>query len=77
MEYMKTFDLVHSGNYCFTERQLPKIKAAGVPVSFDFSDDSTPEYYEQIAPISFHVPMRLQYRIRWLQIRPLLLNILL
>ncbi len=50
MEYIKTFDLVHSGNYCFTERQLPKIKAAGIPVSFDFSDDSTPEYYEQIAP---------------------------
>lgn len=51
LEYIKTFDLVHSGNYCFTERQLPKIKAAGVPISFDFSDDSTPEYYEQIAPL--------------------------
>lgn len=51
MEYVKQFDLVHSGNYCFTERQLPKIKAAGVPISFDFSDDSTKEYYEQIAPL--------------------------
>lgn len=40
-EYVRGFDLVHSGNYCFTERELPKIKAAGVPISFDFSDDST------------------------------------
>ena len=32
------------------ERELPKLKAAGVTVSFDFSDDSTDEYYEQIAP---------------------------
>lgn len=50
LEYVQEFDLVHSGNYCFTERELPKIKAAGVPVSFDFSDDSTPEYFEQVAP---------------------------
>lgn len=49
-EYVRGFDLVHSGNYCFTERELPKIKAAGVPISFDFSDDSTDEYFEQIAP---------------------------
>ena len=40
----------YMGNYCFTERELPKLKAAGVTVSFDFSDDSTDEYYEQIAP---------------------------
>lgn len=51
LEYVKGFDLVHSGNYCFTERELPKIKAAGVPISFDFSDDSTDDYYEQIAPL--------------------------
>ena len=49
-EYVSGFDLVHSGNYCFTERELPKIKAAGVPISFDFSDDSTDEYFGQIAP---------------------------
>lgn len=50
LEYVRSFDLVHSGNYCFTERELPKIKEAGVPISFDFSDDSTDEYFEQIAP---------------------------
>ncbi len=51
LEYIQGFDLVHSGNYCFTERELPKIRAAGVPISFDFSDDSTEEYYERIAPL--------------------------
>ena len=50
MEYIRQFDFVHSGNYCFTEAELPKIKAAGVPVSFDFSDDSTEEYYREVAP---------------------------
>ena len=49
-EYVSGFDLVHSGNYCFTERELPKIKAAGVPISFDFSDDATDEHFGQIAP---------------------------
>ena len=30
--------------------ELHKIKEAGIPVSFDFSDDSTEEYYEKTAP---------------------------
>lgn len=50
VEYIKQFDVVHSGNYCFTEKELPKIKNAGVKVSFDFSDDSTDEYYKEILP---------------------------
>lgn len=50
MEYIKQFDFVHSGNYCFMEKELPKIKVAGVPISFDFSDDSDDEYYKNIAP---------------------------
>ena len=49
-EYVSGFDLVHSGNYCFTERELPKIKAAGVPISFDFSDDSTCLLYTSPSP---------------------------
>ena len=51
LEYLAEFDLVHSGNYCYMESQLPKIKAAELPLSFDFSDDSEPEYYEKIAPL--------------------------
>ena len=31
LAYMKQFDVVHSGNYCFTERELPKLKAAVLP----------------------------------------------
>ncbi len=50
LEYMKQFDLVHSGNYSFMETELHKIREAGVPVSFDFSDDSTDEYYKTVAP---------------------------
>lgn len=51
LEYIRGFDVVHSGNYCFTERELYKIRSAGVPISFDFSDDSTEEYYDEIAPL--------------------------
>lgn len=51
LEYIRQFDLVHTGNYCFTERELPKIRRAGVPASFDFSDDSSDEYIADIAPL--------------------------
>mgnify|MGYP001028683188 FL=1 len=51
LEYLAQFDLVHSGNYCYMESQLPKIKEAGLPLSFDFSDDSDDAYYEKIAPL--------------------------
>ena len=50
LAYMKEFDFVHTGNYCYTESQLPKMKEAGIKVSFDFSDDSSKEYYEKYAP---------------------------
>lgn len=51
LEYIKQFDLVHSGNYCFMEKELHKIREAGILVSFDFSDDSTAEYYKDVAPV--------------------------
>jgi sugar/nucleoside kinase (ribokinase family) len=51
LEYIRQFDVVHTGNYCFTERELPKINAVHVPVSFDFSDDSEDSYIEAIAPM--------------------------
>lgn len=50
LEYMKQFDYVHSGNYCYTESQLQTIKENRIKLSFDFSDDSTKEYYEKYAP---------------------------
>lgn len=51
LDYIKQFDVVHSGNYCFTESELGKIKATGVKVAFDFSDDSTEEYYNASSAI--------------------------
>ena len=50
LQYIRRFDVVHSGNYSFTESELHKIGEAGVPVSFDFSDDSDDAYYERVAP---------------------------
>ena len=50
LAYAKQFDLVHTGIYCFTERELPKLQKAGVPVSFDFSDEYTEEDVKEIAP---------------------------
>ena len=50
IEYLRGFDVVHSGNYSFTERQLPKIREAGIALSFDFSDDSPWSYYQEVAP---------------------------
>jgi fructoselysine 6-kinase len=50
LDYMRTFDLVHSSCYSYTESELPRIKAAGVLVSFDFSDDSAPDYIASVAP---------------------------
>ena len=36
LEYMKEFDFVHTGNYCYTESQLKVMKEAGIKISFDF-----------------------------------------
>jgi fructoselysine 6-kinase len=47
---MQAFDLLHSSCYSYTESELPKIKAVGVPLAYDFSDDSTPQYIAAVAP---------------------------
>lgn len=48
LEYMRGFDLVHSGNYSFMEEELWKIKKEGIPVSFDFSDIFEEEYIREV-----------------------------
>ena len=50
LEYVRGFDVLHTGSYCFTERELPFVQEAGVPVSFDFSEDSVDSYCEEVAP---------------------------
>lgn len=37
LEYMKTFEIAHSSIYSGMESELPKLKEAGILVSFDFS----------------------------------------
>lgn len=50
LDYIKSFQLLHSSKYSYIESELPKMKSTGVPISFDFSDDFTKEYVEQVAP---------------------------
>lgn len=76
LAYIKGFDVLHTGSYCFTERELPLIRAAGVPVSFDFSEDSTDAYCEDVAPFIDYAFYSMEdeaddavvaERLRWLQ----------
>ncbi len=76
LAYIKGFDVLHTGSYCFTERELPLIRAAGVPVSFDFSEDSTDAYCEDVAPFVDYAFYSMEdeaddavvaERLRWLQ----------
>jgi fructoselysine 6-kinase len=48
--YIKEFDLVHTGLYGFTEPELAKIKELGVPIGFDFSSDFTENQVNEIVP---------------------------
>lgn len=50
-EYMKDFDLIHSGLYGFSEMELKKIKELGALVSYDFSEDYTEEKLNELLPI--------------------------
>lgn len=48
--YIKTFDLVHSSCYSYSEDIMPQIKALGVRTSFDFSDRIDQAYLLRVAP---------------------------
>lgn len=51
-EYLSQFDVVHVGAYGFMERELSGLRDAGCLVSFDFSEDSTDAYCEEVAPFA-------------------------
>ena len=59
LEYIKTFDLVHSSDGAgmdFIQTELPKIKATGVPLSFDFSVyHNEPGFMEAVCPNAYFV----------------------
>ena len=50
LDYAKGFSLVYSNCNGFADRELPKLKAAGLPIAFDFSDRWTPEYLRATLP---------------------------
>ena len=50
LEYARGFSLVYSNCNGFADRELPKLKAAGLPIAFDFSDRWTPEYLQATLP---------------------------
>ena len=50
LEYISSFDIVHSSCYSFIEKELPKLKATGVPVSYDFSNRTEDEYLRLVCP---------------------------
>lgn len=49
--YLKEFDLVHSGLYGFSEIELKKLKDMKASISYDFSEDYTEEKLEELLPI--------------------------
>lgn len=51
LEYIKGFDLVHTSNNGHLDRELPKLREANVPISYDFSGHWKEDYYlNDIAP---------------------------
>lgn len=51
-QYLREFDLIHSGCYSYMETQLPQLRKLNIPVSFDFSDDFV---LEQALPLCRYV----------------------
>lgn len=52
VEYLKTFDIVHTSCYSYLDDQLYKLKEAGIPLLYDFSMVWTEEDVAKVAPVS-------------------------
>lgn len=50
LKHLETYDIVHSSCYSCLEDQLYKIKAAGISLLYDFSDEWTEEKFAAICP---------------------------
>ncbi|MBQ9942613.1 MAG: hypothetical protein IJP03_06380 [Christensenellaceae bacterium] len=50
VEYIATFDVAHSSRFGYMEGEFKKVKAAGVPLVYDFADDWTLEKIDAICP---------------------------
>ncbi len=52
LDYLKGFDIVHTSCYSYIENQMVKVRAAGIPVLYDFSvvwDEASVRRVSQIA----------------------------
>ncbi|MDN3017902.1 fructoselysine 6-kinase [Paenibacillus sp. BSR1-1] len=50
LDYVKSFNLAHSSIYSDMDTELPKLKEAGILVSYDFSSDYTDSLLQQNCP---------------------------
>ncbi len=50
LAYLFGFDIIHTSCYSYTEPELPKLKALGRFVSFDFSNRTHDDYYAAVCP---------------------------
>ena len=50
IEYIRTFQLLHTSINSYIEHDLPKYAAENIPISFDFSDKASDEYLETYSP---------------------------
>lgn len=50
LEYIKTYDIIHTSIYSGIEELLPLLKRIDKPISFDFSNDYNMEYLERVLP---------------------------
>lgn len=50
LDYIASFDIVHTDIYSNLEGRLDDIKKTGVKLSFDFSDEFTKEYLDEVLP---------------------------
>lgn len=50
LAYFKEFALIHTSLNSYIESDLPKVKEADVPISYDFSNRWTDEYLKEVCP---------------------------
>lgn len=55
LEYLKGFDIIHTSCYSYIEDEMMKVKAAGIPVLYDFSTVWTDEKVAKVAEFADYV----------------------
>ena len=50
LDYIKTFDLIYTNGNSYTLQDLPLLKATGLPIAYDFSDNWDQDTLAEICP---------------------------